>query len=863
MQVLATIRSLLAVSIDVSLVRGLADTTLPLLLLEDAFDTLPVSACDGLWDIFAERQGELAPEVSSSQKHRMPLLRIASSLVRRLSRTQHTVLLGRVLFALAYMFPLTDRSGVNLLGHFDSDNITEYEGRAEDDALRVILEKFSPAPTAAIVTATATNAGPSGMQRGQSRRAVEVAPSPIAAAAPSPILAIVNVDDVTASLVPLLPLTAAAASLLREAAAAVSTGVASSSSAFYRVFWNLQSYFVAPGRAVASTEAWLFFSASAGLVLRALEREEVAAAAAAVAASAAAAGVKNAVTTASSSATSTTAARQVAVAAASKEEGEETDDEAGPRGDEAVNDARRSSAGGVAAGARTVDVTTAPAASSCVDDVPQSPGRAGGGAGSDMPTSSSSAASSAQVVAPTVNIAAPLGVKYLTNPRLLPLQLRDAALRRHIAVQLLIMLHYLGAQRVDAEAYAAHAIAVAEATAASSSPAGVVTASTTGGKKQHPAETTTKQTPPNSGVAKAAPIPAAAATGPPAVGAAPRKPRETFAVPLLLAPLAGAAPKAPPHGVNVGSDISALTARTFRLISSSRPDGVAFAAAARIVLERETAWRAWKSAGAQPFERGAEVPKPTPAGGASATSGASAAVETVGVKRRAPTGDVDGATADSMSVGVNPPMRRLAKRARGEAQHPRRVETWALEGLSSNLLERAADTTRRAAVDLDAFLAQQREAMDPEAGIEPEYWPSTSAVYVWRAYRLISATKLRAMEGVSCEGTTFADTVRRVYASDLDTAAAAAAAVAAAPLPVQDPLAGDSNAAGDTQNVMFNGTENTLSGGSHATAVVIGDGLAPEPAAASTVALAGPGDVDVNKDVEPRATHEDAVMQPS
>lgn len=59
------------------------------------------------------------------------LLRICNSLKRRLSRSQDTALCGRILIFLASIFPLCDRSGVNLKSTFNSGNVTVFEdGRA-------------------------------------------------------------------------------------------------------------------------------------------------------------------------------------------------------------------------------------------------------------------------------------------------------------------------------------------------------------------------------------------------------------------------------------------------------------------------------------------------------------------------------------------------------------------------------------------------------------------------------------------------------------------------------------------------------------------------------------------------------------
>jgi THO complex subunit 1 len=56
--------------------------------------------------------------------------------MRRLAKSKHTVFCGRILVYLANVFPLSERSGVNLRGDFNVDNVTFYEedGMDVDDA---------------------------------------------------------------------------------------------------------------------------------------------------------------------------------------------------------------------------------------------------------------------------------------------------------------------------------------------------------------------------------------------------------------------------------------------------------------------------------------------------------------------------------------------------------------------------------------------------------------------------------------------------------------------------------------------------------------------------------------------------------
>lgn len=54
-------------------------------------------------------------------------LRTLNDLLRRLSKSTHTVFCGRILLFLASIFPLGERSGVNLRGEFNKENVTTFE----------------------------------------------------------------------------------------------------------------------------------------------------------------------------------------------------------------------------------------------------------------------------------------------------------------------------------------------------------------------------------------------------------------------------------------------------------------------------------------------------------------------------------------------------------------------------------------------------------------------------------------------------------------------------------------------------------------------------------------------------------------
>lgn len=59
------------------------------------------------------------------RKHKaLLILKMCNDLLRRLSRSTHTVFCGRIIMFLSSVFPIGDQSSVNLRGTYDADNIT-------------------------------------------------------------------------------------------------------------------------------------------------------------------------------------------------------------------------------------------------------------------------------------------------------------------------------------------------------------------------------------------------------------------------------------------------------------------------------------------------------------------------------------------------------------------------------------------------------------------------------------------------------------------------------------------------------------------------------------------------------------------
>lgn len=94
----------------------LADSRLPLILLEDLFDARPTRDCERLFQVVEQRRAVLAPLISKGSNSKLVLLRTCNELLRRLSKQKNTHFCGRILMLMAYLLPLSERSGVNARG---------------------------------------------------------------------------------------------------------------------------------------------------------------------------------------------------------------------------------------------------------------------------------------------------------------------------------------------------------------------------------------------------------------------------------------------------------------------------------------------------------------------------------------------------------------------------------------------------------------------------------------------------------------------------------------------------------------------------------------------------------------------------
>ncbi|KAJ8272956.1 hypothetical protein GJAV_G00095470 [Gymnothorax javanicus] len=125
--------SLIYLSID-GVTEGICSATTPFLLLGDVLDCLPLDQCDKIFT-FVEENVSTWKSNSFYSAGKNYLLRMCNDLLRRLSKSQNTVFCGRIQLFLARLFPLSEKSGLNLQSQFNLDNITVFNKNEQESTL--------------------------------------------------------------------------------------------------------------------------------------------------------------------------------------------------------------------------------------------------------------------------------------------------------------------------------------------------------------------------------------------------------------------------------------------------------------------------------------------------------------------------------------------------------------------------------------------------------------------------------------------------------------------------------------------------------------------------------------------------------
>lgn len=133
--------SSLQLTMDLVLLFTEQDTTgttdsLPFNILQDLFEVLTIQSCSPLFSWLTLRAPRLTIGMQPQKGKALVLLRTLNDLLRRLSKVGGTTLFcGRILTFLSGVFPLGERSGVNLRGEYGPtwDMPGQAKGKVEGD----------------------------------------------------------------------------------------------------------------------------------------------------------------------------------------------------------------------------------------------------------------------------------------------------------------------------------------------------------------------------------------------------------------------------------------------------------------------------------------------------------------------------------------------------------------------------------------------------------------------------------------------------------------------------------------------------------------------------------------------------------
>ncbi|KAK9469468.1 THO complex subunit 1 transcription elongation factor-domain-containing protein [Lipomyces arxii] len=106
--------------------------------LEDLLEIETIDWCQTFWRYIETRESRLTKNLSGTRRPGSNLIRYCNALLRRLSKTQNLAFAGKILFFLAKAFSLSERSGVNLRGAFNTENVTQWDTTDESS----IYSKF-------------------------------------------------------------------------------------------------------------------------------------------------------------------------------------------------------------------------------------------------------------------------------------------------------------------------------------------------------------------------------------------------------------------------------------------------------------------------------------------------------------------------------------------------------------------------------------------------------------------------------------------------------------------------------------------------------------------------------------------------
>lgn len=125
-------------TLELMLFLEACEQTFPFLILQDLLETQTIASCSQIFSWIEDRASRLTEGMVPQKGKALILLRTLNELLRRLSKMgSTTIFCGRILTFLSGVFPLGERSGVNLRGEYgptwEGVNFTEKPNLEDQD----------------------------------------------------------------------------------------------------------------------------------------------------------------------------------------------------------------------------------------------------------------------------------------------------------------------------------------------------------------------------------------------------------------------------------------------------------------------------------------------------------------------------------------------------------------------------------------------------------------------------------------------------------------------------------------------------------------------------------------------------------
>ena len=100
--------------------QNIIDFASSLILIEDIFETFPIKEIESLFELVSAFLKKVDQKIIDEKKYK--ILKITNTVMKRLSPSLDTKLRGEIQMLLSEIFPISDKSGVNLKGHYNMNN---------------------------------------------------------------------------------------------------------------------------------------------------------------------------------------------------------------------------------------------------------------------------------------------------------------------------------------------------------------------------------------------------------------------------------------------------------------------------------------------------------------------------------------------------------------------------------------------------------------------------------------------------------------------------------------------------------------------------------------------------------------------